>query len=299
MVPRVSRSFLIVVAVALACLATSGVAAAAVTIDSYKITSDMPSASGSTPADGPSTFQAGANPAAGSWSTFTYPNAAEDLKTALTNFAPGLLGNPESVPKCPEAALQAGGAACPAGSKIGNSRLDVVVAGTLFEPAGPFIGDFYNAEPLGNEPGRLAAVTMTPAGPLVSSIPFEITPRGGGDYGLTGTLTDINRLPPALFGADLQVRALGFVINADTKYVRNPTSCQFGFSTGQAAGYDDPTFVDGPPFGFPTTGCDQVPFRPAITMEIGDRGTTGFNGYPPLKVNITQPFGDADQKGNK
>ena len=79
---------------------------------------------------GPSTFQAGAFPDAGSWSRFTYPNATEDLQIARTNFAAGLLGNPESVPKCPEAALQAGGSTCPAGSAIGSSRLDAVVAGT-------------------------------------------------------------------------------------------------------------------------------------------------------------------------
>ena len=246
MVPRFARSFLIVGAFALACLAGPGVAAAAVGIDSYKITSDMPL--GTTPSDGPSTTQAGANPDAGSWSTFTYPNASEDLHTAITNFAPGLLGNPESVPKCPQADLEAGGLTCPAGSQIGTSRLLAVVAGTSI-PAANLAGRFYNAVPLGNEPGRLAAVTDTAFGPLVSSIPFEITPRGGGDYGLTGTLTDISRLPSPPFPANLQVRGLGFVINASSKYVRNPTSCQFGISTGQAAGYDDPTFVDGPPYG--------------------------------------------------
>ena len=75
--------------------------------------------------------------------------ATEDLKTALTNFGPGLLGNPESVPKCPEAALEAGGAACPAGSQIGTSRLDVAIAGTN-APFTSFSGKFYNAELLGS-----------------------------------------------------------------------------------------------------------------------------------------------------
>jgi hypothetical protein len=296
MVPRVSRSTLIAGALALVCLAAPGTAAAAVGIDSYKITSDMPL--GTTPSDGPSTSQAGANPSAGSWSTFTYPNASEDLETALTNFAPGLLGNPESVPKCPEANLQAGGLTCPAGSQIGTSRLLAVVAGTSTAAAN-LPGRFYNAVPLGNEPGRLAAVTDTTFGPLVSSIPFEITPRGGGDYGLTGTLTDISRLTSPPFPANLQVRGLGFVINADTKYVRNPTSCGWNVSTGQAHGYDDPTLVDGPPYGFATTGCSTVPFKPTTTLELGDRGNTAFNRYAPLKLTITQAAGSADIKGNK
>jgi hypothetical protein len=298
MMPRVFRPSLIAGVLVLACLAMPGVAAAAVTIDSYKITSDMPSSG--IPTDGPSTFQAAANPSAGSWTTFSYGGiASEDLKTALTNFAPGLLGNPESVPKCPEATLQAGGAGCPAASLIGTSRVDLVFAGTLSPAGAPSMGNFYNAEPLGNEPGRLASVTTTAFGTLVSSIPFEITPRGGGDYGLTGTLTDINRFPAPPFPANFQVRALGFVINADTKYVRNPTSCQFGISTGQAAGYDDPTFVDGPPYGFATAGCSTVPFRPVTSMEIGNAGNTGFNRYPPFSLKITQATGEADQKGNK
>src|SRR5207247_7158837 len=123
-----------------------------------------------------------------------FGNASEDLQTALTNFTPGLLGNPESVSKCSQALLDAGGAACPPDSLIGTSRLDTVCAGTAI-PALSFNGKFYNAELLGNEPGRLAAVTETTPGVfLVSSIPFYITPRGGGDYGLTGVLTDIAKL---------------------------------------------------------------------------------------------------------
>src|SRR5438105_1349128 len=227
---------------------------ATLTVTSYTITSNLP-ASPAVPTPGPSTVASGAHPNAGSFTKFSYPNATEDLQTALTNFGPGLLGNPESVPKCSEAALQAGGLTCPAASVIGTSRLDANVAGTAFQAAS-LNGTLYNAEPLGTEPGRLAAVTFTsPTTFLVSSIPFFITPRGGGDYGLTGILTDINRLPSPPFGADLQVAALGFVINGSTNnYVRNPTSCELNVSTGQAIGYDDPTTVDGPPYSFTTTG---------------------------------------------
>jgi hypothetical protein len=287
------------VTVLVAFLVVPAMASAAVTVTSYKITSNLP-AYPTVPSDGPSTLQAGANPNAGSFSTFAYPNATEDIKTALTNFAPGLLGNPESVPKCSEALLQAGGTGCPAGSEIGTSRFDVIVAATGNPFAIPsFQGKLYNAEPLGNEPGRLAAVTVTPLATLVSSIPFEITPRGASDYGLTGTLTDITRLPSPPFPADLQVSALGFVINASTKYVRNPTSCVAGTATGQAIGYDDPTVTDSPPFTFTPSGCDSVPFAPTISMQIGDRGTTKQNGYPPFVLKINQPAGSADLRDTK
>ncbi len=268
--------------------AVPSIAAAAVSITSFEVTSDMPLGPAA-PSPGPSTVVTGAHPSAGSFSAFDYPDSAEDLKSAITNFGPGLLGNPESVPKCPEPALEAGGAACPAGSLIGSSRLDVSTGASLS-------GQLYNAELLGNEPGRLAAVTNAgpPLGIIVSSIPFTITPRSGGDYGMTGTLTNISRLFPGV-----QVTALGFLINASTNFVRNPTSCELNVSTGQAAGYDDPAFVEGPPYRFTTTGCEQLPYGPRVSVAVGDRGSTAFNKYPPLVVKITQAAGEADIMGNK
>jgi len=302
MVPRVSRPSLIGGALVLACLTAPGVAAATVTVTSYEITSDLAASGTAVPNPGPSSAQAAAVVNAGSYSSFAYTGVSEDLKTALTNFAPGLLGNPESVPKCPEANLQTN--TCPAATQIGTSRLDVRSAGSgSGAPITGIPGSVYNAEPLTDEPGRLGIVTPVPGSPpLVSSIPFRITPRGGGDYGLTGTLTDIDELDSvaAFGGANLQVYALSFILNGATNnYVRNPTSCQTHNNTGQAAGYEDTAFTDGPAYLFSTTGCGTVPFRPTTTMEIGNAGNTGVNRYPPFSLKITQPTGDADQKGNK
>jgi hypothetical protein len=268
--------------------AMPSVAAAAVSINGFEITSDMPLGA-AVPSPGPSTVVAGAHPDAGSFSTFGYPDSSEDLQTAITNFGPGLLGNPESAPKCPQAALEAGGSACPAGSLIGSSRLDTSQPASL-------AGRLYNAELLGNEPGRLAAVTDAgPLGIIVSSLLMTVTPRGGGDYGVTATLTNIGRLLPGV-----QVTALGFVINgAANNYVRNPTSCGLNASTGLAAGHDDPTVVAGPSYTFTTTGCQRLPYEPKVEVTVGDRGSTGFNKFPPFVFKISQAAGEADIKGNK
>jgi hypothetical protein len=268
--------------------AMPSVAAAAVSINGFEITSDMPLGA-AVPSPGPSTVVAGAHPDAGSFSTFGYPDSSEDLQTAITNFGPGLLGNPESAPKCPQAALEAGGSACPAGSLIGSSRLDTSQPASL-------PGRLYNAELLGNEPGRLAAVTDAgPLGIIVSSLLMTVTPRGGGDYGVTATLTNIGRLLPGV-----QVTALGFVINgAANNYVRNPTSCGLNASTGLAAGHDDPTVVAGPSYTFTTTGCQRLPYEPKVEVTVGDRGSTGFNKFPPFVFKISQAAGEADIKGNK
>jgi hypothetical protein len=268
--------------------AMPSVAPAAVSITGFEITSDMPLGA-AVPSPGPSTVVAGAHPDAGSFSTFGYPDSSEDLQAAITNFGPGLLGNPESAPKCPQAALEADGSACPAGSLIGSSRLDTSQPASL-------PGRLYNAELLGNEPGRLAAVTDAgPLGIIVSSLPMTVTPRGGGDYGVTATLTNIGRLLPGV-----QVTALGFVINgAANNYVRNPTSCGLNASTGLAAGHDDPTVVAGPSYTFTTTGCQRLPYKPKVEVTVGDRGSTGFNKFPPFVFKISQAAGEADIKGNK
>lgn len=295
--PRAGRRFLArVAAVAtVAILAVPALAHAAVSITNFKIISDL-SAFPAVPSNGPSTLQAGANPDAGSYAKFSYPNASEDLRTAVTNFAPGVLGNPESVPKCREADLQAGGASCPAGSAIGISRFDAQLPNGT--PITGVLGTVYNAEPLGNEPGRLGIVTVAPPpiGLVVASIPFTITPRGATDYGLTGTLSDVI----ALESPNLQISALAFLITGSTnKYVRNPTSCGDHISTGQAFGWDDPTVVDGPPYTFTTSGCEQLDFSPTVSLQLGDPGTTKQNGYPPMILKITQPAGQADLKANK
>jgi hypothetical protein len=283
----------------LSIFAAPALAQPAISITNFEVTSDLPafgSPPGTVPHPGPSTLQAGANPDAGSFSTFTYSNTTEDLRTAITNFAPGILGNPEAVPKCSEADLQAH--SCPADTMIGTSRFDAQPAGGSFSVLGRG-GTVYNAEPLGNEPGRLGIVTDLgpPLGVVVASIPFTITPRGAPDYGLTGTLSDVLRLASSL---GLQVSGLSFFITGSTnKYVRNPTSCGDHTSTGQAFGWDDPTIVDGPPYTFTTVGCDQLAFSPTVSLQIGDRGTTKQNGYPPVVIKITQPNGQADQKDNK
>jgi hypothetical protein len=299
MMSRVFRPSLIAGALVLASLAVPGAASATVTVTKYRITSNLPTYP-TEPDGGPSSAQAAALVDAGSFSIFSYSGASEDIRTALTNFAPGLLGNPESVPKCPEANLQTN--TCAASTVIGTSRLDTVLAANGTTPTGSFPGTVYNAEPLTDEPGRLGVVTVTPLGNLVSSIPFRITPRGGGDYGLTGTLTDIDRLAaiPALSVPNRQVQGLSFVLNGSTNsYVRNPTSCATHNNTGQAAGYEDTSFTDGPAYQFGTTGCDTVPFKPTTTLELGDAGNTAFNRHAPLKLTITQAPGSADIKGNK
>ena len=41
----------------------------------------------------------------------------------------------------------------------------------------------------------------------------------------------------------------------------------------------------------PRPAATPSPFAPTVSIQIGDRGTTKQNGYPPFVVKITQPAG--------
>lgn len=258
----------------------SAFAAPAVTVTEFSLT--------------PSTTTAGASPDATVSSNYSYSNPTEDLKTAIVNFPPGLLGNPEALPKCSEAELQA--AACPPETQVGTSVFSAFWVGV--GPLPPAPGMVYNAELLGGEAGRLGIITPTPFGALISEIPFTV--RTATDYGLTGVLDDV---PRTLGPLNIQTVGLSFTLNGATNgFTRNPTSCAVATSTGQAIGYDDPTVIDGPPSSFTPTGCDSLlfaqSFAPDIAISMGDRGTTARNGNPPLRIAIGQSAGEPDMSGN-
>jgi hypothetical protein len=79
--------------------------------------------------------------------SFSVEDPAKDLRDLAIHLPPGLVGNPEAVPRCTQAEFTAILIACPAGSDVGD-----VTVGTNVLPAS---GNVYNLEPLGDEPARL------------------------------------------------------------------------------------------------------------------------------------------------
>ena len=69
-----------------------------------------------------SSFAAGASPDATSYTTLTYPGVpnTDDIKHTIGHFAPGMVANPEAVPKCPRDVYLADD--CPANTLIGSSE---------------------------------------------------------------------------------------------------------------------------------------------------------------------------------
>ena len=272
---------LVLLAIVIACLAGPAPAlAAAITVTDFSLTVASPEAGGSVNAS--------------SSTSLSYGNATEDVKRTVGHFAPGLLANPEAVPHCPQALYLSD--SCPADTLIGSSEADI----QLLPPLGPTLtetGRIYNQELLAGEAGRLGIIVDTTPSKTFLTAPFYV--RTDGDYGLDGVLDDLPRNIAGI--GDIQIKRLSFtlfgVVNG-RKFTRGPTSCALHTSTGDAVGYDDQTVVAGPASSFTPTACDRLPFKPTFQMSVGSRGSTGFNGHPPLRVTVTQQPGEAGVLSN-
>jgi hypothetical protein len=240
---------------------------------------------------------AGASPDASSWTTLEYPgvNPSEDIKHTIGHFAPGLVANPELVPKCPREVYLAD--QCSPESLIGSSEADIDV----LPPAGVIQteqGRIYNIMQQGTEAGRLGIV-IDAAGGAKAFLEAAFFVRNKTDYGLDG---DLDNLPRTLFGiANVQIRRLKFTLFGTVqgrRFTRGPTSCTLKVSTGEGEAYDHPGFVSGPSDSYTPTDCDKLPFAPTFAMSVGDKGSTGERQKPPLRVTVTQKDWEAAILGN-
>jgi hypothetical protein len=181
---------------------------------------------------------------------------------------PGLITDPEAVPKCDEA----NASACPVTSRIGD-----VVLIAYFDPDGP------GPAPIGQYPvGPLPLYNMVPPAGRPSEFAFSLAALGGNprveilggvrdttDYGLYFELLDIPPIPPIVgttltFYGNPGAKVLGAT---DTAFVTEPTSCgapavtklTLESSTGEVA-----TAEAVAPSG--TVGCDLVPFAPGLDI---------------------------------
>ena len=242
-----------------------------------------------------SSHVAGASPDASSWTTLTYPGVpnTDDIKHTIGHFAPGMVANPEIVPKCPRDVYLADN--CPADTLIGSSEADIHV----LPPVGPVLtehGRIYNVVQQGTEAGRLGIIVDAASKAFLEAA-FYV--RNKGDYGLDG---DLDNLPRTLFGVgDIQIRRLKFTLFGTVqgrRYTRGPTSCSLKVSTGEGEAYDHPGFVTGPSDSYTPTDCDKLPFAPTFAMSVGDKGSTGERQKPPLNVTVTQKAWEAGILGN-
>jgi hypothetical protein len=199
--------------------------------------------------------------------TIGLSGASDDLRNLRIDLPPGLIGNPQATPRCTRAQLMAD--ACPAASQVGSTRVTAAALGLqIVSP-----GTVYNVEPNPGDPAKLGIV-VRPIGGLLGKFMLEspISVRDAGDYGLTSTLTD---MPRSLNGIPIDVRAIDLTLSGSVAgggaFMTNPTRCTPATTTVTVQSYGGATARA--QAAFTATGCEGVPFSPAMELTPHDPRT--------------------------
>jgi hypothetical protein len=213
-----------------------------------------------------------------------------NLRRTIISLPPGLLGDPNAVPRCSHADFLNGGA-CPPAAAVGEVSLVVVGA-----PQPPL--PVYNLVPNGDEPARVG---------FFASVPEEISiqPRSSGDFGLTNVALPLPFLQPGL-GLISDVRLTlwgvphdpahsavsGYVPAPDEQlrpFMTNPTRCGEGelTTTLDVDTWEDPGTLHHASASTPRPeDCAGVPFEPALAVRPATPLADTPSGY---EVDLTIP----------
>ena len=227
------------------------------------------------------------------------------LKDTTVELPAGVLGDARAAPQCSQQDEDGGGptlllgVACPVDTQIGVAEVEIAL---LFQRKVQ-IDPIFNMVPPPGEPAQFAFLV---SGALVH---VDTSIRTGGDYGADATAHNLNSAAPVyltrihLWGvpADPTHNALRFQAfpaieqtgaTADVPlkpFLRNPTSCAGPLtSTLRATGWQEPdepvTATSAAPA---TTGCDAVPFAPAMSVTPDTRRASAPAGFA-IDLNVPQ-----------
>ena len=257
--------------------------------DSFSISNDGAGAPcPATPPFTPTITDAAGSPAAngdpGSLAiTVNRPDRDQRLRSVRFSLPPGLLGRVAGVSLCPEADAASGN--CPANTQAGVVTATVGTGPDPVTLSGPvYMGGPYKG-------GLLSLIAALPAkvGPLdlgTTVLRSAISLRST-DGGLDVSSDD---LPHFVQGIPVDVRTLTVDLNKPGTLL-NPTDCSplaIGGTITSALGTI--TTVSAP---FQATGCDRLPFAPAITAVAGGKGNTAKGKRPELRAIVQQPIEQA------
>lgn len=154
--------------------------------------------------------------------------------SVVLNLPPGLVGNPNAAAKCSQATFEALG--CLPNAQVGTATALGFVPGAV-----------YNLQPNPGEPARLGISIL---GLIKNQASVSLRPDGG----LTSTIA-------ALSTGGLPLTSLGLTLDSD--FMTLPTSCAPATVT-----------LNGDSASFTPTGCENVPFTPAVeaALETQQRG---------------------------
>jgi hypothetical protein len=234
-------------------------------------------------------------------------NGALGAKEIETQLPPGLIGDVQSMQRCPIAQFESVVKGCPPGSEIGyieasfNGEVRDGLAEPFCEPlfsvmgsgshvCGSEAGVIYNLEPAFGHPAEFGFQLLANGVPG-AGLPFVLYAkvRSDGDYGATvfDEATGPNTGVKAVFcsygvhkntsNPSVQVEECAPRTNGRTPFLTNPTQCsEAPVSTVRANLWSEPSTVLSQSYQLPTpTGCSALHFNPSLEFApTPSEGTT-------------------------
>jgi len=249
-----------------------------------------------TPTLGASATSTQAGAATDFTTTVNIPASDEDVRDLTFHLPPGLIGNPQATPLCPQATFNSG--TCPTNTQVGTT---VVSASISAVPVPDSNGQVFNLEPSAGEPARLGVVIQVdPLGvntPIKIPVVASLRPNDGG---LDATATNIPNTITALnlpLHVTKQILTLqGHPAGATIPFITNPTGCPSPADnvTIDATSYSNTNASASA--AYPVTGCASLPFNPNITAASDVSGGSAVGSHVSLSTVITQGSGETNPK---
>jgi hypothetical protein len=236
-------------------------------------------------------FSSGAvTPAGGKNSPFTLTFGRTDrdqtLKDIAVNLPPGLLAYISSATLCPEAAASTG--TCADVSKIGSAT-------TAAGPgSNPFYlpGRVYITGPYRGAPFGLSIVVPAIAGPfdlgtvVVRAAIFV-------DKHTTALRIVSDPLPTILQGIPLQIRSVNITVDRPN-FMFNPSNCSASRVAATIDSYGGAAASVSS--RFQVANCASLAYNPTLSIQAGGKRHTGPRASTPLKVVLSMPKGNANNR---
>ncbi len=210
----------------------------------------------------------------------------DDARNVAMHLPPGLVGNPTAAPTCAVAAFKAG--RCAADTQVGAVTASVETLITMSVK-----GEIFNLAPSGAEPARLGLQVADPVFGLATlRMDAPITIRTTTDSGLDTAVLDV---PRSFAGLPIEMRRISMRLwgsesdhpSLRSSFVTLPTDCAQKTSSVDVTSWQGST--DTATASFTPTGCDQVPFEPAVRFSTDTRRTETPTA---LTASITFPEQD-------
>jgi hypothetical protein len=205
-------------------------------------------------------------------------STADPLRHLVVHLPPGLVGNPLSVPRCPQSRFR--DSTCPRETRVGTAGVS-----TTLPLAGTASGSVFNLEPSPGEPARLGVAVAPAAAPLTTT---KLIVRVGlrSDGGIDTAINDI----PADLGA---VRSVDLSLGGQyaPPFITLPTSCGPATTTIEAVAASGARGTASS--AFTPLQCERLPFTPELTASMDRRGPAGARHSPELRTQLVVPPGSA------